>query len=242
MKYKNLILLAIFISVFSLGIASAATTVSTQCGIFKDVKSTDTHCEAILYVYNRNIFKGYSLSQYTDGSADFKPNQAIIRAEVLKVALAAFLTQELTINKNVVGDVFPFSDLKGWDNQWWFVYLQEAMTRGMIGGYKDGTFKPQNNITRAEFLKVFLAGSPYSSEISKIQINGYNSLWADTPPTAWYAQYIIFANQKGLFANFSFCPSGSICPDKDITRAEVAQMIFNYHRYLNVDLGFPKAA
>jgi hypothetical protein len=215
----------------------ATSLAFAPCGIFKDVDASDKNCEAIKYVYERNIFQGYNVTKYNDGSAEFKPGKAIIRAEVLKVVLEAFAVDPILPNKDLRGDLFAFTDLKGWENQWWFVYLQAATKQKVVEGYKDGTFKPLNNITRAEFLKIFLAASPYGSKIANVEINGYDGLWADTDPTAWYAKYMKFANQKGLFASFSYCQSGSICPAKDITRADVAQMMFNYHRYLNADIG-----
>jgi hypothetical protein len=236
MKIRTLIFSTVVAGFFIVPTSYAATT--SNCGIFKDVSSTHPNCQAIQYAYERGIFKGYNLSSYTDGSADFKPSQSIIRAEVLKVVLSAFVNQDFT-NTNINGSAFPFTDIKSWPNQWWMAYLEEAINRQMIEGYNDGTFRPQNNVTRAEFLKIFLAASPKAEEVNSLTINNYDSLWADTPPTAWYAKYMIYANTHGLFAQFSYCTSGSICPNKDISRAEVAQMIYNYHNYLSVEVGFP---
>lgn len=235
-KLSSLLLLTFASSLLMISTASAAVS---NCGIFKDVTSTNPNCEAIKYAYDRGIFEGYNLTKYTDGSGDFKPDQPIIRAEVIKVALAAFSTQKIAADTAAKGNDFTFTDLKGWGNQWWFAYLKEALKRQMIEGYQDGSFKPLNNITRAEFLKVFLSASPKIAEVKAVKIHNYDNLWADTAPTAWYAKYIFYANQKGLFADFGFCEHGSICPDKTISRAEVAQMMFNYHHYLNLDIGYP---
>ena len=222
-----------------ISVSTALASSPTNCGIFRDVSATHINCAAIQYAYQQGIFSGYNVDKYNDSTADFKPDQAIIRAEVLKVALAAFVNKNFT-NTGVQGDAFPYSDLKGWGNQWWFAYLQEAMNRKMIEGYKDGTFKPQNNVTRAEFLKIFLSASPSLTQVTTEVIHNYDNLWADTAPTAWYAQYMIFANINGLFADFNYCEHGSICPNKDISRANVAQMIYNYHVYLKVPVGFAK--
>lgn len=220
------------------GQASALTV--AQCGVFNDVAANDKNCEAIKYVYERGIFGGYNISKFQDGSVEFKPKQAIIRAEVLKVAIEAFTIMDIDPkDKLITGDSFTFSDLKGWSNQWWFKYLKYAVSKQIINGYKDGTFKPLSNVTRAEFLKIFLAASPKMADVNAIEIDGYNGLWADTAPTDWFAKYIIYANQYGLFGDMGFCQSGSICPNKDITRAEVAQLIYNYHKNLRADVGHP---
>lgn len=232
------------VSLTLLGLAifagQASALVVEQCGIFKDVSASDKHCAAIKYAYERGVFSGYNVSSYTDGSADFKPNQGIIRAEVLKVAIEAFTILDVDPkDKLITGDAFKFTDLKGWSNQWWFRYLKYSVANQVIEGYKDGTFKPQANVTRAEFLKIFLALSPKHAEVLALTVDGYNGLWADTDPTAWFARYMIYANRHGLFADMDYCEAGSICPNKDITRAEVAQLIYNYHIYLKADVGHP---
>jgi hypothetical protein len=220
--------------------AQASAITVSNCGIFKDVSATDKNCPAIKYVYERGIFSGYNVSKFTDGTAEFKPNQGIIRAEVLKVAVEAFTILDLDPKDQLItGDTFPFSDLKGWTNQWWFKYLKYATSKQIINGYKDGTFKPLSNVTRAEFLKIFLAASPKIAEVNALEIDGYNGLWADTAPTDWFAKYIIYANRHGLFGDLGYCQSGHICPNKDITRAEVAQLIYNYHLNLKADVGRP---
>lgn len=239
MKNKRYLLTLAFLGLALFAGQASALTIP-HCGIFNDVAANDKNCEAIKYVYERNIFSGYNLSKYQDGTAEFRPNQAIIRAEVLKVAIEAFTIMDIDPkDKLITGNSFVFTDLKGWSNQWWFKYLKFAVANQIINGYKDGTFKPQANVTRAEFLKIFLAASPKMSDVNAIEIDGYNGLWADTAPTEWFAKFIIYANRHGLFADMNFCQSGNICPNKDITRAEVAQLIYNYHNNLKVDVGRP---
>lgn len=222
----------------------SSTPINTNCGVFVDVKSDDPLCPAILYSYERNIFKGYNLQSYADGRVYFKPRQNINRAEVLKIALAAFINQDFSY-QNVLAKDFKgkFSDIPADDNsQWWYPYLKYAADNRMIQGYADNSFRPTKFVSRSEFLKMFLYLSPSKTAIDRWVIkneNGlYVGLWKDTPRSAWYANYIAFANQNGLFAGFSNCPAGSICPDQAISRGEVALMIYNYHNYLKTDLGF----
>ncbi len=125
MKNKRYLLTLAFLGLgLFAGQASALTT--PHCGIFNDVAANDKNCDAIKYVYERNIFSGYNLSKYQDGTAEFRPNQAIIRAEVLKVAIEAFTIMDIDPkDKLITGNSFVFTDLKGWSNQWWFKFDQQ---------------------------------------------------------------------------------------------------------------------
>jgi hypothetical protein len=84
---------------------------------------------------------------------------------------------------------------------------------GIITGYPDGTFKPENPVTRAEFSKmvarafaVRAAGEPTFSDIK--------DNWAKT--------YIAALTEAGIVSGF---PDGTFRPSKDISRAEMTQIL-----------------
>ncbi|MEK7126669.1 MAG: S-layer homology domain-containing protein, partial [Patescibacteria group bacterium] len=60
-------------------------------------------------------------------------------------------------------------------------YLQE---NGIINGYDDGSFKPDNTVNRAEFLKIIIDGSKIKLSISP------PTPFKDVDNTAWYAKYL----------------------------------------------------
>lgn len=79
---------------------------------------------------------------YPDGT--FIPNGSITRAEMAAIA-ARFVESQGTpaiANKN-------FSDTQG---HWAADYIRTAASVGWIEGYEDGSFRPEQNITRAEFM------------------------------------------------------------------------------------------
>ncbi|MDE6182613.1 MAG: sortase, partial [Eubacteriales bacterium] len=83
--------------------------------------------------------KGF-IKGYEDNT--FRPNNTITRAEISQV-LANF-------NINL-----KFEDVKFNDNNGWFANaVQKATQNGFLSGYKDGTFKPNNKITRFEMIKI----------------------------------------------------------------------------------------
>lgn len=104
----------------------------TQENNFSDVNLGNWFHNAVSTMSNANIVFGY-----TDGT--FLPNKAITRAEFASIA-AHF------DNDTYSGDD-KFTDIGG---HWAAQYINAAAEKGWIHGYEDGTFRPNQNITRAE--------------------------------------------------------------------------------------------
>lgn len=101
---------------------------------FSDVKSA-WYNSSINAVVNAGYMKGYP-----DGT--FAPNGKITRAEFAQMIMA--------IDK-ANGAAVPFADVKG---HWAEAAIAQAYGNGRIAGYLDSTFRPNNNITRAEAVTV----------------------------------------------------------------------------------------
>ena len=89
-----------------------------------------------------------------------------------------------------------------------------------IKGYPDGTFKPSNNVTRAEAAQMFatlLNGGTSFGTSSVTKFTDANN--------KWYSPAVSYIAGKGLLSGYS---DGTFKPDADITRAEFAQMISGY--------------
>ncbi len=85
------------------------------------------------------IDKGY-INGYEDNT--FRPNNTITRAEISQVL------SNFKIN-------LKFEDVKFKDTNGWFSNaIKKASENGFLSGYKDGTFKPNNKITRFEMIKI----------------------------------------------------------------------------------------
>lgn len=89
---------------------------------------------------------------YKDGN--FKPDQAVTRAEALKIV---FETAAIAIKDDYKVDKNPFKDVPS--GQWFTKYVLYGYTVGVIQGYGDSTFKPEQNVTRAEFAKMAVKAS-----------------------------------------------------------------------------------
>ncbi len=99
---------------------------------FTDVKSSDWFNEAVSTMANLGIIKGRT-------STTFAPNEPITRAEYATIC-ARF-------DDTVVSELSMFTDIS---DHWAKSYIMKAAALGWIRGYTDGTFRPNQQITRAE--------------------------------------------------------------------------------------------
>jgi hypothetical protein len=112
------------------------------------------------------------------------------------------------------GTVTPFSDLS--PDHWAYSYIESLVGKGIINGYPDGSFRPQNTVTRAEFAKmiVLARGWPLLSILE--------ASFSDVSTNYWGYQYIETAKFYGVITGY---PDGSFRPAAKIKRSEIATII-----------------
>ncbi len=136
---------------------------------FSDVKSTDWFNNAVSTLANANLINGYP-----DGS--YKPNANITRAEFATIAIRFFLEDDVEITEN------NLSDIKG---HWAEANINLAYALNLINGYPDGTFRPDQKITRAEAMTIVnrvLERAPHKDHLLDDMIE-----WPDNMDTdVWY--------------------------------------------------------
>lgn len=146
---------------------------SEALAAFKTTENTFTDVDSDAW-YNLSVStlaKAGVISGYPDGS--FNPNGKITRAELVSIATRFFTTIE-------VGDS-KFEDIGG---HWAAKAIDEAYIKGIIKGYSDGTFRPDQAVTRAEAMKIVngILGRPIDT---CVLIEGIK-LWPDVASDAWY--------------------------------------------------------
>lgn len=108
----------------------------TYSNTFSDVAKSHWAANYIGYMQQFGIITGYA-----DGS--FRPDASVTRAE-----FAAIASRFETLTEGTKS----FSDVPS--SHWAAKYINFAATRGWVNGYADGTFQPNNSITRAEVAAV----------------------------------------------------------------------------------------
>lgn len=139
----------------------------------------------------------------TGSDFKFEPNRMITRAEVAKLVHA--LGGNLHANSDL-----SFTDID--DNYSGLASVRYAVSRGYMTGYTDGTFMPDNNITRAEMALVVsqVYGQGSGKKAGFTDIAGH---WAESA--------ISIAAGNGILTGY---PDGSFKPDANMTRAEACTM------------------
>lgn len=94
-------------------------------------------------------------------------------------------------------------------------YLSQA---GVINGYPDGTFKPDNPINRAEVLKIILNGSNIDSPEDFGEVT-----FPDVSSNDWFARYVMRAKLLGIVKGND--PDGTFTPTRQVNKAEFLKML-----------------
>lgn len=147
----------------------ARTQYDKTTSSFSDIKDGAWCCRAVSTLTNMGIIKGY-----TDGS--FQPNKSITRAELATI-IARFA--KLDVNTKT------FSDING---HWAQKNIELAAGNGWINGHEDGTFRPNNNITRAEtFAMINRVLDRQTESVSDLLPTSEMNMWSDNlNENAWY--------------------------------------------------------
>ena len=142
----------------------------SQTNDYTDVPADAWYNNAVSTLSNAGIIDGYE-----DGT--FKPDGNITRAEFATIAVRFF---EATYDGEDL-----FSDIAG---HWAQDYINEAANAGIVDGYPDGTFRPQQYITRAEAMTMVnrtIDRHPHKDHLLDDMI-----VWPDNPETAWYYEQV----------------------------------------------------
>ncbi|ARI76120.1 S-layer homology domain-containing protein [Halobacillus mangrovi] len=101
---------------------------------------------------------------------------------------------------------------------WAVEEIEYLHDQGIVQGYGDGRFGPEDNITRAQ-AALMLVNALYPNEQAN-QAPAFSDVSGDN----FYANAIALANEKGLISGY---PNGTFKPSESITRAEAAVIIDN---------------
>ncbi len=148
---------------------------------------------------------------YPDG--EFKPEGSITRAEVA----AIFSRIQSHGEENIATefeDSFPDVD----SESWYAKYVADVKRTGLVEGYPDGSFMPDEPITRAEFASMVVR----YIENSAGKLKKDSSDFPDVGLLHWARAAIKKAAGKGIVEGY---PDGSFRPDQPITRAEAVTMV-----------------
>lgn len=186
-----------------------STGAAAVCGTaFPDVPAGSPACRSVELLAALGVVKGYP-----DGT--FQPGRQVTRAEFAKMLVVALGRAPAP------GGGAPFPDTAGH----WAAsqgYLQVAVALKAVAGFPDGTFHPDDPVTRAEAVKTAAAAVGLTP--------GGAALYADVHGGDWFAGWIGVAYQQHLIGPQAAAPvwtEGLFRPDQPATRAEAAMLLAN---------------
>ena len=140
-----------------------------------------------------------------DSADDYRAGDNLTRMELVEFAVAAFSLEGTT--------AIDFSDVPA--THAGYATLQTAVANGVVKGYDDGTFKPDNPVLRSELVKILVeAGDLPECDVD----NPFN----DVPSSVWYADYAVTAYCNSVIDGYS---DGSFGGAKNTARSEAAKMV-----------------
>jgi len=176
-------------------------TVQWKGSIFSDVSPDAWYHRAVHYAVDNGIMGGY-------GGGKFGPNDTLSRAMVVQMLYNKVGQPKITGKHG-------FNDVPA--DQWFNNAVTWGTSNGVMGGYGDGKFGPNDNVT-IEQIAVILwnySGNPtFNAELGSV---GKYSGWASNALT--------WATDNGVLYGVNFKNATD-----NATRAQAAQMLTNYLR------------
>lgn len=144
--------------------------------------------------------------------------------KVMKTGISKILIFALLLTMMVPSFAFaaedtglPYSDIDSVATKGDILLLS---SQGIINGYPDGTFKPEGQITRAEFSKILIETLGWGAQADALK--GDDTKFSDVKGSHWASGYVAIASSKGLVVGFE---DGTFRPSKNVTHAEAVTML-----------------
>jgi len=176
-----------------------------ECADFSDAIFDDVEwegCEAIWFTFLDGVFTGTG-----DGLLEW--DRAINRAETTKVMIEYF-DIDLLEDFDAVEE---FPDVA--EGEWYTEYIYTAREAGIVTGYGDGLFRPEQTVSRAEMLKIFIETSGVDYSGAEVMI---------TEEEHWYWEYANYAYANGLIVNILDLTPGY--PEESMTRLDAIKLLY----------------
>lgn len=156
-------------------------------------------------------------------AGSFRPNNPVTRAEFAVLVLRALGIAEKRPEQGHFRDVPA--------NAWYYGAVETVYAENLAGGYGDGTFRPQQSITREEMAVMVVralvrGGKPVTGEECEALLQSFSDWMVISP---WARQAACAAQKTGIIAG----RDGRFAPKEKATRAEAVVML----KRLLVNLG-----
>ncbi|MBW3110239.1 S-layer homology domain-containing protein [Bacillus sp. MCCB 382] len=165
---------------------------------FTDIHKGSSFYEEMMYLYNEEIIKGFE-----DG--EFKPDRAVSRAQAA-IMIGRILDYSDEPRESTFSDVGKTTTGSG--------FIQTAYENGIISGFGDNTFRPDEPVTRGQ-MAIMIARA---FEIKDEAIVPFNDVSIHMKAYRSIRQIISFGVTEGY-------PDGSFKPDAELSRSQFSAFL-----------------
>jgi hypothetical protein len=168
---------------------------------FSDLPDSHWAYSYVSYLFCRNVVSGY-------GDGTFRPNSGSTRGQFSKMLVLALDWVPYSPLNPTFTDVAPGSTF--------YSYVEAAYLHGVVGGYPDGRFRPNNALTRAQVAKMVVLGRGWPLLTPVVPT------FPDVPASHWAYSYIETASAHAVVGGFD---DGQFRPELPVNRAQLAKMV-----------------
>lgn len=178
---------------------------------FTDLGENQWYESAIEYAYTHDIMEGMSETK-------FSPNTSLTRAQAVQILYN--LEGQPTVTRTT-----SFADLT---THWAAKPIAWAEQTGVVDGYEDNTFRPENNVTRQEFAQMMYNYAAYKDY--DLSAKGDLSQFTDGDSVQeWAVTAMSWANGNALINGHD---DGTLEPGGTTTRAQAASILMRFDQNL----------
>jgi glucose/arabinose dehydrogenase len=196
-----------YTAVFSTALPSSTSTpVASPTTVACEVQFSDVAVGSTFYTFVRCLACRGVLGGYEDGT--FRPGAGITRGQLAKLVSNAAGYDE-AVSGQTFSDVPPGSTF--------YPYVERIASRGVVGGYADGTFRPGGPATRGQIAKVLSNAAGFTDEPA-------GQSFPDVGTSDPFYLYVERLSRRGIIGGYA---DGTFGPGNSATRGQVSKMVAN---------------
>ena len=171
---------------------------------FTDVNDNDWFSDVVRYVYEQGLMTGTS-------DTEFSPNLTTTRGMIVSILNR--------LEDGPTAEVAGFTDVA--DGDWYADAVNWAASEGIVAGYEDNTFRPNDPITREQLAAMLMNYAAWKGEdvSARADLSSYNDA---ASVSSWAAETVQWAVAEGLISGM---PGNLLEPQGSATRAQVAAIL-----------------
>ena len=192
-----------------------SSSVGASVKLFEDVYSDDWYARDVYALVDHGLVSGYPDNTFRGG-------ENITRAEFITILMNSDMTLSVLSSNSYV----YLSDIS---NHWAEDNILSATEKGFVSGYDDGTFQPNQPITREEAFTI-IHRIVKQCNINYTE-NNVNSFIDENDCSEWALESIKYLHRVGIVNGYN---DNSVKPKDEITRGETASLfrqLMGYEKY-----------